>query len=510
MKKLFFKYLISIFSITLITILIQSAMLFLRYSNSQTQWKNSVYEDFVTSLEDSIESGDFKEFGLGVLQNIMNSLDDDRVSGYVVRDVDGSTMFTFGKTSEGNILATMLPSNQKVSGPNTRKITTSSENTTKMNLLVDSDGTITVEESASDESYTTSLVVPKAINADDVVGSVILSLNGSNLFIIDLLTYSPRTYAYSKDIINACLETLLLSIPVCLLIALVAAWIISYRNTKYIDSVRKALKGLAQGQSNVNVPKGNKNELDEISDAVEDLDKELQKNAMSRKAWLRSISHDLNTPASAIQMMIDGMSDGIFPFDKETLKDLGKESQTLNARIGKVIDFSTLQADTKAVVQSTPFSVLADCLHSHFGAANIQVASNCSNVICDVTLMSKASIELVANALEYASDKEAPVLYSIEEKKDSEGKESYLLTVTNKGSIPVQMEGSSFFEPWTRGDWSRTCGGSGLGLPIACTIAQLHDGTIELKNNKIGDVSTVQAIITWPKKSILALNAPEV
>ncbi len=500
MKKLFFKYLISIFSITLFTILIQSVMLFLRYSDSQTSWKNSVYSDFVTSLEQTIEAEGFREFGQASLKSVMDSMEDDRISGYVVRGIDGNTMFTFGKTSEGNILATMLPANQKVSGPNTRTIETSTKNTTKLDLQVDTDGTLTVRQTSPDSSYSTSLVVPKAINADDVVGSVILSLNGSDLFIIDLLTYSPRTYTYSKDIINACLETLLLSIPVCLVIALVAAWIISYRNTKYIDSVRKALKGLSQGQSNVKVPRDNHNELDEISYAVEDLDKELQKNALSRKAWLRSISHDLNTPASAIRMMIDGMADGVFPFDSETLNALSKESNDLNSRIGKVIDFSTLQADTKPIFENTPVSVLFDCLHSHFGpAANLQVHSNCETVVCDVSLISKASIELVTNALEYETDKQAPVWFSIEESE-----QSYSLMVTNQGKIPSNMEGSAFFEPWTRGDWSRTSGGSGLGLPIACTIAQLHNGTIVLKNN--GD--TVQAIITWPK-NLIKLPEPQ-
>ncbi len=505
MKKLFFKYLISIFSITLVAILIQCTMLFLRYSYSQNEWKINVYDDFVASLEASIESGDFKDFGLGVLQKVMTSLDDDRVSGYVVRDVDGSTVFTFGKTSEGNILGTMLPANQKVSGPNTRTISTKSKNNTRLNLSVDSDGTISVQEGSTSSAINTSIVLPKAINADDVVGSVLLSLNGTDLFVIDILTYSPRTYIYSKDIINACFQTLLLSIPVCLLIALVAAWIISYRNTKYIDSVRKALKGLSKGESNVKVPKTNGSELVEISDAVEDLDKELQKNAMSRKAWLRSISHDLNTPASALRMMIDGLADGVFPWEEQTLQALSKESDALNARIGKVIDFSTLQADTKPVFENTSVSVLSDCLRSHFGAnANIQVHSNCESVVCDVSLISKASIELVANALEYETDKAAPVWYSLEEIKAADGKDCYRLTVTNKGQIPAKMEGSAFFEPWTRGDWSRTCGGSGLGLPIACTIAQLHNGTIELKNN--GD--TVQAIITWPK-DLIKLPEPQ-
>ncbi len=492
MKKLFFKYLISIFSITLITILIQGIMLFLRYSDSQTEWKTNAYTDFVTSLEDSIESGSFSEFGIGVLQKVMNSLDDDRVSGYVVRDVEGSTVFTFGRTSAGNILATMLPANQKVSGSNTKTISNRSKNITRLDLSIDSSGTISVEKGTSTTSYNTSLVLPKAINADDIVGSIILSFNGSDVFIIDILTYSPRTYIYSRDVINACLETLLLSIPICLVIALVAAWVISYRNTKYIDSVRKALQGLAKGESNVKVSRDNANGLVEISDAVEELDKELQKNAMSRKAWLRSISHDLNTPASALRMIIDGLVDGVFPCDDQTLKALSKESDTLNARICKVIDFSTLQADTKPVMVKTPVSVLTDCILSHFGSeANIQISAKCEEFVCDISLMSKAAIELVANALEYGTNPEIPVYFEVSDN---------CIKVLNKGKVPAQMEDNSFFEPWTRGDWSRTCGGSGLGLPIACTIAQLHNGTIELKNKsneKYGEF--VQASITWHK-----------
>ena len=491
MKKLFFKYLISIFSITLITIIIQGLMLFLRYADSQTEWKTNVYDDFVTSLEESIESGTFSDFGIGVLQKVMNSLDDDRVSGYVVRDIDGSTIFTFGKTSEGNILATMLPTNQKLSDPNTKTISTRSKNITKLNLSIDASGTVSVEKGSFTSSYNTSLILPKAINADDVVGSIILSFNDTDLFIIDILTYSPRTYVYSKDIINACLETLLLSIPVCLVIALIAAWVISYRNAKYIDSIRKALQGLAKGESNVKVSRNSSNGLVEISDAVEDLDKELQKNAMSRKAWLRSISHDLNTPASALRMIIDGLADGVFPCNDQTMKDLSRESDTLNARIGKVIDFSTLQADTKPDIEKTPVSVLTDCILTHFGKeANIQVCAKCDGIVCDISLMSKAAIELVANALEYGTDPNVPVYFEVSEN---------CIKVLNKGKVPAQMEDDSFFEPWTRGDWSRTNGGSGLGLPIACTIAQLHNGTIELKNNcneAYGEF--VQATITWP------------
>jgi signal transduction histidine kinase len=69
------------------------------------------------------------------------------------------------------------------------------------------------------------------------------------------------------------------------------------------------------------------------------------------------------------------------------------------------------------------------------------------------------------------------------------------MEIINSGTIATDMD-TDFFEPWTRGDWSRTSGGSGLGLPIASTIMFLHDGTISVVQS---DESHVKATISWPK-----------
>ena len=47
MKKLFFRYFISIFSIAVVVLLIQFGVLLLQYNISQNRWKVRVYEDFV-------------------------------------------------------------------------------------------------------------------------------------------------------------------------------------------------------------------------------------------------------------------------------------------------------------------------------------------------------------------------------------------------------------------------------------------------------------------------------
>ena len=332
--------------------------------------------------------------------------------------------------------------------------------------------------------------LPTVLRDQDIIGSIILAIDGEDSFIVDLLTYSPRTYEYSKDIINSCYRAILISVPICLLIALVAAWIISSRNTTYINSVRKALNDLSRGKSGVSVPPQDNTELDEISVAIEELDKSLQANAKSRKAWLQSISHDLNTPATAMKMIVDGLNDGVFPADEQTFRELQKENDTLSERIGRVIDFSTLQADTEASIGEVSTEQFVNEVLSGFDkAGEIEINAGCETLNCDCTLMARAARELLKNATE-AKTGEDSVKWSISATEDS-----FVMEVLNEGKLSEDMD-TDFFEPWARGDWSRTSGGSGLGLPIASTIAQLHKGTISVTQ---ADESHVKATIIWPR-----------
>ena len=434
-----------------------------------------------------MSKGFYEGFGLNGLLVAFSGIDDDRVSGFIIRDVEGYNMISFGKDSEGRLLSSYIPTvpiTQNDTSSRIRKVRAS-----RLNIVYDS------THKTSDVSVTMSsaenidVSLPTVLRNQDIIGSIILAIDGEDSFIVDLLSYSPRTYEYSKDIINSCYRAILISIPFCLLIALVAAWVISSRNIQYINSVRRALNDLSRGKSGVSVPEQNNTELDEISVAIEDLDKSLQSNAKSRKAWLRSISHDLNTPATAMKVIVDGLNDGVFPTDEQTLKELQKENDTLSERIGRVIDFSTLQADTEAVVEDVPADQFITEVLSDFSKADrVEVNADCDAIRCDATLMARAVRELLKNACE--AGEESSVIWTISGTEDS-----YCMEILNEGKLPEDMD-EDFFEPWTRGDWSRTSGGSGLGLPIASAIVTLHKGTISVIQT---DENHVKATIKWPR-----------
>ena len=494
MRKVFLRYFLSILAIAVTILVIQYGVLFVQYDLSQRQWMNNVYNDFVTYIETNISNGSFADYGInGILRTVSQQLDDDRISGFIVRSADGSEVVTFGKTGSGKLLTSFLPQNQRY--PSDDTVTKKVAKATRIDMEISFDffnriSSVTIKGVSATSNV--EINMPSTLRDEDVIGSVILAVDGEDAVILDLLTYNPRTYEYSKDIINSCLKGLMISLPVCLAIAFIAAWIISSRNARYINGVRKALNDLSHGKPGVTIPHQKNSELNEITVAIEELDKDLQANAKSRKAWLNSISHDLNTPTTAMKMIIDGLNDGVFQAEPETLRELQRENDTLAERIGKVIDFSTLQADAEPALENLEASrFMSDVLEVFEGPQDVEARAECDTIRCDAALMARAATELLKNAVEARGEDTEPVKWTLRETEDC-----YEMAVTNRGHIENDMD-NDFFEPWTRGDWSRTSGGSGLGLPIVATIMYLHNGSISLKQS---DADHVQAVARWPKE----------
>ncbi|MBO6048574.1 MAG: HAMP domain-containing histidine kinase, partial [Spirochaetales bacterium] len=353
MRKVFFRYFLSILAIAVVVLLVQFGMLILQYGVSQERWKTKVYDDFILSVKDAINDGSVADYGLNSILYTVSNIEDDRISGFILRDISGTNVVAFGRNAEGRMNSIMSTSQAPFQNQEPTKV----NKATRIDVASTYDArtnTLSLTSVSSVETKNVEISMPANLMNEGIIGSVVIAVDGTDAFIIDLLTYTPRTYKYSKDIINSCLKAMLISLPVCLVIAFIAAWIVSSRNAKYINGIRKALSDLSHGKTDVSIPRQKNSELDEISVAIEDLDRDLKSNANSRKAWLYSISHDLNTPTAAMKMIIDGLNDGVFSADEKTLKELQKENDTLSERIGRVIDFSSLQADTQAVISDVP------------------------------------------------------------------------------------------------------------------------------------------------------------
>ena len=138
MSKVFLRYFLSIFAMALMILVIQYGVLFVQYDVSQKQWMKNAYNDFVTSVESTIRNGSFADYGMNGLLRTVSQINDDRVSGFIVRSADGSEILTFGKTGTGKTLTSFFPpQNQKGQGDGnvTRKI----GNATRIDMEITTD-----------------------------------------------------------------------------------------------------------------------------------------------------------------------------------------------------------------------------------------------------------------------------------------------------------------------------------------------------------------------------------
>ncbi len=477
MKKLFWRYFLSIFALALGVLLIQTAIPLLEYRASQNEWMMEAYEDFVDSIEKSLADYDFSDLQVSDLVSRLSGLGDERISSMVFlnrmgRIFDPSDKFG-GRQDENN-------------RPEPKGMKDSVKLVSKIDVRTDQNNEVSISSYRVDP---VEVVMPQDMGNAPPFGKVIISINGEDVLYIDLLTHTPMTYVYSRDIVKAVLRGLVVSIPACLVMAFVAAWLISSRNARYIDGVRKALKDLAKGKANVSLPRQRNSELNEISVAVGELDRELQANVKSRNAWLHSISHDLNTPTTAMKMIIEGLNDGVFPASPETFKELQRENDILSERIERVIEYSSLQADTKVKVGPVQSRMFVEEVLSGLDSRDIvETEVLCETMDCDSILMVRAARELLKNAI--GNNGGEPVRWTVTQ---TDG--FYEFDIRNRACLKTSVD-MDMFEPWARGDWSRSTEGSGLGLPIALTIAALHNGSLTLEQES---PDTVRATLKWPR-----------
>ena len=524
MRNVFLRLFFSIVSITLIIVLIQAGMVFSMNERMAKEWSQAVYDSYLERVKTYVEN-EAPPDGW-TLENIWPALlraADDRVSGLLVRNNDGELVASFGKTSRGRLLP--VPPGYDGNVPLAADSPGADRDQTNF-PMDEGDGSCAVADNASkgektsdaipptnkmtvvDKGKDDPMIFPPDVRSQDVTGTVDLFYNGERLGSVDVLTFTPMTYKFTADLVKSYLATFLVTIPVSLVVSLLLGFFISRRHVRFSEQVSRALFELAEGRHNVLLPRTNTAGLKKMVSSISHLDQRLQDHERARQAWLCSISHDLNTPVTSMKLLLDGMSDGIFPIDAAHIRMVNKENCLLQERIQSVVTYSTLQSpDTVANIDRIDVLELVDAVLRSFSldeAARVDVKVDVPVVSCDFSLFQIACKELVSNALAASSGHVQWRIHSdtVPQGKASSEEECLLeMDFINAGSLKNPQ--IDFFEPWTRGDLSRTAScGSGLGLPIVGQVMRLHEGSASITNLETADSAEPKILVrlVWPEK----------
>jgi two-component system sensor histidine kinase KdpD len=201
----------------------------------------------------------------------------------------------------------------------------------------------------------------------------------------------------------------------------------------------------------------------------------------ARSALLRSVSHDLRTPLSAILAIVSDLRDGP-PYDTATRAELlglvSDEVERLDRLVANLLSMSTIEAGALAPHrQAIDLHDLVDDrlrrLAPLFGGVRVRtdLADDLPLVDGDYGQLEQVLTNLFANLARHApADTDVWVVA-----KAADG--HVVVEVSDRGvGVPDELR-ERIFEPFQRGDG----GSSGIGLAICKAIVEAHGGTIRVE-----------------------------
>ena len=211
---------------------------------------------------------------------------------------------------------------------------------------------------------------------------------------------------------------------------------------------------------------------------------------IAKSEFLANVSHELRTPLNAVIGFSEVMRDALMgPIDnryREYAQDIHESGQHLLRLIGDVLDLSKIGAgrlelheepvDLGQLMQAC-HRLLADRAGDGKITLAIDVARDLPVVLADPVRLKQIILNLMTNAVKFTPEggrvtaRAAP---------DAEGGVTITIADTGIGMSPQEIVVA--LEPFRQVDnaMSRRYEGSGLGLPLAKQLTELHGGQLEL------------------------------
>ena len=206
----------------------------------------------------------------------------------------------------------------------------------------------------------------------------------------------------------------------------------------------------------------------------------LRRSDEIKTAVLRSVSHDLRSPLTAITAAGEALASPALPADdRVALTDaIGQESRRLARLVDQLIDLARLEAGTAEPRED--WCSLDEVIHAAVedtGAperVKLSIASDLPLVRADAGQLRRAFANLIENALRYGDHEPVSVRARV-----SGGR--ILMRVVDQGpGIPL-VEQERIFAPFYRGP-DAAGQGSGLGLAIVRGLVEANGGHVHVES----------------------------
>ena len=222
--------------------------------------------------------------------------------------------------------------------------------------------------------------------------------------------------------------------------------------------------------------------MDMLRENLEDSKRKELEYQKEKKTLVLSLSHDIKTPLSAIELYTKALKEGIYDSEEkknEALNGILKNADEIKRYAGEITkisreDFLDLKVNVSEVYIDdvmnkieTYYRDRLSVIHTEFSVGK---HTNCL-LRCDPDRLVEVLQNFMENAIKYGDGKSIKITF--EEEEDYK-----LICVTNTGTAPDETDMQSIFDSFYRGKNTEGIQGSGLGLYICKNLMQKMDGDV--------------------------------
>ncbi len=295
-------------------------------------------------------------------------------------------------------------------------------------------------------------------------------------------------------------EALWISIPIALVISLIASWLISRQISNPLNKLFHSAQLIADGNyhQRVDLPEDlEESEMDEIqrlSLGFNQMATSLEKTEEMRKQLIADISHELRTPLTTIKGSIEGLIDGVLPAQNETFENILVEATRLQRLVDDLQELSRLEGGTFSLtLQIFSLPVFLEKVYKQykplFDEKGIRFENEFSKDLgemkADPDRLRQILINLLSNAMNYTPTG-GTVLLKVQMTQ------LFVQFQVIDNGVGISSEHlPHIFTRFYRADKSRarSAGGSGIGLTITKHLVEAHGGTIQVSSDGPGQGS---------------------
>jgi len=236
---------------------------------------------------------------------------------------------------------------------------------------------------------------------------------------------------------------------------------------------------------------------------------------LAKSQFLANMSHELRTPLNAVigfsEMMLEGLAGALQPQQREYSQLIQQSGQHLLNVINEILDLARVDAGKLELHEEPdvdPRRLIASCIRLVNARTDAEIPCLCVDIddevpalTVDPTRLTQILLNLLSNAVKF-TPREGTVRVALRRRAD--GGVEFEVGDTGIGMTAAEIEIA--LEPFGQIDsaHSRQHEGTGLGLPLARRLSELHGGTLTVRSEK-GRGTTV--VVTLPSSRVRSPRA---